>query len=626
MGEGTHLSNYEKLGAHATKLEGVPGVNFSVWAPNARRVSVVGDFNHWDGRCHAMRNHPGNGIWEIFIPGLGEGALYKFEVKARSGEEIALKADPYACAFEPAPRTASIVCDIDTYRWGDEAWMEARDRHNPLERPLAIYEVHLGSWMRAPEEANRFLTYRELAHKLADYVSELGYTHVELLPITEHPFYGSWGYQTIGYFAPTRRYGTPADFMYFVDHLHQRGIGVILDWVPAHFPRDAHGLVHFDGTHLYEHADPRRGEQKEWDTLVFNYGRTEVANFLLGNALFWLERYHLDGLRVDAVSSMVYLDYSRKPGEWIPNVYGGNENLEAVAFLRRFNELVYERHPSVMTIAEESTAWPQVSRPTTVGGLGFGLKWNMGWMHDMLGYMALDPVYRSYHHNSLTFGLLYAFTENFVLPLSHDEVVYGKGSLLGKMPGDIWQQFANLRCLYAYMYGHPGKKLLFMGGEFGQWREWDHDQSLDWHLLEQGPHHKGVQRLVRDLNDLYRSQPALFEVDFDPAGFEWIDCRDGQQSVVSFLRRAKNPDDFVVFVSNFTPVPRFGYRVGVPIGGYYRELLNSDAAIYGGSNLGNIGGTMAEAVPANGHSFSLVLTLPPLATVVLKPTGTAGQA
>jgi len=625
MGEGTHLRNYERLGAHIMTLEGVPGVNFSVWAPNANRVSVVGDFNHWDGRCHAMRNHPGNGIWEIFIPGLGEGALYKFEVKARSGEEIALKADPYACAFEPAPRTASIVCDIDTYRWGDEAWMEARDRHNPLERPLAIYEVHLGSWMRAPEEANRFLTYRELAHKLADYVSELGYTHIELLPITEHPFYGSWGYQTIGYFAPTRRYGTPADFMYFVDHLHRRGIGVILDWVPAHFPRDAHGLVHFDGTHLYEHADPRRGEQKEWDTLVFNYGRTEVANFLLGNALFWLERYHLDGLRVDAVSSMVYLDYSRKPGEWIPNVYGGNENLEAIAFLRRFNELAYERHPGAMTIAEESTAWPQVSRPTTVGGLGFGLKWNMGWMHDMLGYMALDPVYRSYHHNSLTFGLLYAFTENFVLPLSHDEVVHGKGSLLGKMPGDIWQQFANLRCLYAYMYGHPGKKLLFMGGEFGQWREWDHDQSLDWHLLEQGPHHKGVQRLVRDLNSLYRSQPALFEVDFDPAGFEWIDCRDGQQSVVSFLRRAKNPDDFVVFASNFTPVPRLGYRVGVPVGGYYRELLNSDASIYGGSNLGNIGGTMADAVPANGHSFSLVLTLPPLATVVLKPTGVVDQ-
>ena len=626
MGEGTHLSNYEKLGAHTTKLEGVPGVNFSVWAPNANRVSVVGDFNGWDGRCHPMRNHPGNGIWEIFIPGLGEGALYKFEIKARSGEAIALKADPYAFAFEPAPRTASIVCDIDSYRWADETWMEARDRHNPLERPLAIYEVHLGSWMRVPEEANRFLTYRELAHKLADYVTEMGYTHVELLPVSEHPFYGSWGYQTIGCFAPSCRYGTPADFMYFVDHLHQRGIGVILDWVPAHFPRDAHGLVYFDGTHLYEHADPRKGDQKEWGTLAFNYGRKEVANFLLSNALFWLERYHLDGLRVDAVSSMVYLDYSRKRGEWVPNVYGGNENLEAIAFLRRFNELVYERYPGVMTIAEESTAWPQVSRPTYVGGLGFGLKWNMGWMHDMLAYMSLDPVHRSFHHNMLTFGLLYAFTENFVLPLSHDEVVYGKGSLLGKMPGDIWQRFANLRCLYAYMYGHPGKKLLFMGGEFGQWREWDHDQSLDWHLLEHGPYHTGMQRLARDLNGLYRSQPALFEVDFDAAGFEWIDCQDWQQSVVSFLRRAKNPSDFVIFVCNFTPVPRFGYRIGVPVGGYYRELLNSDAAIYGGSNLGNIGGTMAEAVPANGHSFSLVLTLPPLATVVLKPTGPAGQA
>ena len=621
MGEGTHLRNYEKLGAHTMKLEGVTGVNFAVWAPNAKRVSVVGDFNHWDGRRHPMRNHPANGIWEIFIPGLGEGALYKFEVKARSGEEIALKADPYAVAFEPAPRTASIVCDIDTYRWGDAAWMEAREHINPLERPLAIYEVHLGSWMRIPEEPNRFLTYRELAHKLADYAITLGYTHVELLPISEHPFYGSWGYQPIGYFAPTRRYGTPADFMYFVDHLHQRGVGVILDWVPAHFPRDAHGLVYFDGTHLYEHADPRKGEQKEWDTLVFNYGRTEVANFLLGNVLFWLERYHLDGLRVDAVSSMVYLDYSRKPGEWIPNIHGGNENLEAIAFLKRFNELVYERHPGAMTIAEESTAWPQVSRPTYMGGLGFGLKWNMGWMHDMLDYMTLDPVHRSYHHNSLTFGLLYAFTENFVLPLSHDEVVHGKGSLLGRMPGDIWQRFANLRCLYAYMYGHPGKKLLFMGGEFGQWREWDHDQSLDWHLLEEGPYHKGLQRLVRDLNSLYRSQPALFQVDFDPAGFEWIDCHDWQQSVVSFLRRAKDPGDFAVLVCNFTPVPRFGHRIGVPVGGYYAELLNSDAAIYGGGDLGNGGGVKAEPVPAHGRPFSLVLTVPPLATVVFKPAG-----
>ena len=617
--EGTHLKKYEKLGAHTTKLDGVPGVNFVVWAPNAKRVSVVGDFNRWDGRRHPMRNHPGNGIWEIFIPGLGEGTLYKFEIKPRSGEEIALKADPFAFAVELEPRTASIVADLDAYRWADHAWMEARDRRNPLEQPLAIYEVHLGSWMRVPEEANRFLTYRELAPRLADYVTEMGYTHIELLPVTEHPFYGSWGYQTIGYFAPTRRYGTPVDFMYFVDHLHQRGIGVILDWVPAHFPRDAHGLVYFDGTHLYEHADPRMAEHPDWHTLIFNYGRTEVANFLLGNALFWLERYHVDGLRVDAVASMLYLDYSRRPGEWIPNLRGGNENLEAIDFLKRFNELVYQHHPGVMTLAEESTAWPMVSRPTYLGGLGFGLKWNMGWMHDMLDYMGLEPIYRSYHHNSLTFSMLYAFTENFVLPLSHDEVVHGKGSLMDRMPGDFWQKFANLRCLYTYMYGHPGKKLLFMGGEFGQWAEWDHEQSLDWHLLNEGPHHKGLQRLVRDLNCLYRSQPALFEVDFDPAGFEWIDCRDWQQGVVAFARRARNPHDFMIFVCNFTPVPRHRYRIGVPVGDYYAELLNSDAAIYGGSNLGNHGGVTAEPIPEHGRPFSLVLTLPPLATLILKP-------
>jgi 1,4-alpha-glucan branching enzyme len=619
MGEGTHLRNYERLGAHLTKLDGAPGVCFAVWAPNARRVSVVGDFNRWDGRRHPMRNHPGNGIWEIFIPGLAEGALYKFEVKARSGEEIALKADPFAFAFEPPPRTASIVYDLDTYRWGDMAWMDARERANNLEGPVAIYEVHLGSWMKVPGEGHRFLSYRELAPRLAEYVTEMAYTHIELLPITEHPFYGSWGYQTIGYFAPTCRYGTPADFMYFVDHLHQRGIGVILDWVPAHFPRDAHGLVYFDGTHLYEHADPRKGEQGEWGTLVFNYGRNEVANFLLGSGLFWLERYHLDGLRVDAVASMLYLDYSRKPGEWIPNIHGGNENLEAVAFVKRFNELVYKHHPGVMTIAEESTAWPMVSRPTYVGGLGFLLKWNMGWMHDMLSYMALDPVHRSYHHNNLTFGLLYAFTENFLLPLSHDEVVHGKGSLLGRMPGDAWQKLANLRCFYVYMYGHPGKKLLFMGGEFGQWREWDHDQSLDWHLLEEGPYHKGLQGLVRDLNRLYRSEPALYQVDSEPRGFEWIDCHDWQASVVSFLRRGKNPDDFMVVICNFTPVPRHGYRVGVPIGGEYTEALNSDAAIYGGSNLGNGGTVWAQAIPEHGRPFSLILTLPPLAGLMFKP-------
>jgi 1,4-alpha-glucan branching enzyme len=619
LGEGTHLQAHEKLGAHRLVLDGVAGVGFAVWAPNAIRVSVVGDFNHWDGRRHPMRKHPAHGVWELFIPGLEEGALYKFELKARSGEVMALKADPFTFAFEPPPGTASVVTCLDGYRWADHDWMEARARGNPLERPLAIYEVHLGSWMRVPEEGNRFLTYRELAHRLADYVSEMGYTHIELLPITEHPFYGSWGYQTIGYFAPTSRYGAPRDFMYFVDHLHQRGVGVILDWVPAHFPRDPHGLVYFDGTHLYEHEDPRKGEHRDWGTLIFNYGRTEVANFLLSSALFWLERYHLDGLRVDAVASMLYLDYSRAAGEWIPNRYGGNENLEAIDFLKRFNELVYQRHPGIVTIAEESTAWPGVSRPTYLGGLGFGLKWNMGWMHDMLEYMALDPIYRSYHHDRLTFSLLYAFSENFILPLSHDEVVHGKGSLLGKMPGDPWQRFANLRCLYTYMYGHPGKKLLFMGGEFGQWREWDHEQSLDWHLLEDGPLHRGMQRLARDLNQVYRSQPALYEADSDPAGFQWIDCHDWEQSVVSFLRRAKDPEDFVVVICNFTPVPRHGYRIGVPVGGRYRELLNSDAAMYGGAGLGNLGGITAERIGHHGQPFSLALTLPPLGGLILKP-------
>jgi 1,4-alpha-glucan branching enzyme len=626
MSEGTHLTNYERLGAHLTKLDGTPGVTFAVWAPNAGRVSVVGDFNRWDGRCHPMRNHPGSGIWEIFIPGLDAGSLYKFEIRGRVAGDVMVKADPFAFALELAPRTASIVADLDAYRWGDHAWMEARTRCNPLERPLSIYEVHLGSWMRVPEDANRFLSYRELAHRLGDYAAEMGYTHVELLPVMEHPFYGSWGYQTTGYFAPSRRYGTPADFMYFIDYLHQRGIGVILDWVPSHFPRDPHGLACFDGTHLYEHQDPQKGEHRDWGTLIFNYGRREVSNFLIGNALFWLERYHVDGLRVDAVASMLYLDYSRRPGEWIPNVRGGNENLEAIDFLKRLNELVYDRHPGVVTIAEESTAWPGVSRPTYVGGLGFGLKWNMGWMHDMLAYMGLDPVHRSYHHNSVTFSLLYAFSENFILPLSHDEVVHGKRSLLDRMPGDVWQRFANLRCLYGYMYGHPGKKLLFMGGEFGQWREWDHERSLDWHLLRDGRLHAGLQRLVADLNRLYRSQPALFERDFDHAGFEWLDCHDWQQSIVSFVRRAKDPEDLVVVVANFTPVPRHGYRIGVPCGGFYRELLNTDAAIYGGSNVGNHGGVTAVPRTERGPGFSLELTLPPLAAIVLKPTYRGGQS
>ncbi|MBI4611336.1 MAG: 1,4-alpha-glucan branching protein GlgB [Candidatus Rokubacteria bacterium] len=626
LGEGTHYRAHEKLGAHPRVLEEVPGISFAVWAPNARRVSLVGDFNEWDGRRHPMRRHPmrlhpGVGIWEIFIPGLTEGARYKFEIISRSGEILALKADPYAFAFElETPRTASVVCALDGYEWGDGAWMAGRARRNAHDSPIAIYEVHPGSWMRLPEEGNRFLTYRELAPKLAAYVQAMGYTHVELLPVAEHPFYGSWGYQTLGYFAPTRRYGTPKDFMYFVDTLHQHGIGVILDWVPGHFPRDPHGLVYFDGTHLYEHADDRQGTHPEWGTLIFNYGRNEVANFLIGNALFWLERYHVDGLRVDAVASMLYLDYGRNPGEWVPNRFGGKENLEAIAFLRRFNEVAYGAHPGIMTIAEESTAWPLVSRPTYLGGLGFGFKWNMGWMHDLLDYMSRDPVHRKYHHNQLTFGLLYAWTENFILPLSHDEVVYGKGSLHAKMPGDDWQKFANLRSFYALMYGHPGKKLLFMGGELGQTREWDHEQSLDWHLLGMGPYHAGLVRLVQDLNRLYRSEPALYEADSDPAGFQWIDCSDWEQSIVGFLRRARDPADFVLIVSNFTPVPRHGYRVGAPVGGEYRELVNTDAPLYGGSGVGNPSRVRAEPRPWHGQAFSLVLTLPPLATLILKPS------
>jgi 1,4-alpha-glucan branching enzyme len=620
LGEGSHYRIYEKLGAHCAFLAGVAGVTFAVWAPNARRVSLVGDFNGWDGRRHPMRLHPGNGIWELFLPELGAGTLYKFEVLPKNGGPPMLKADPLAFAFEPPPRTASAVADL-AYTWGDEEWMGRRARPNGLDAPLAIYEVHLGSWRRVPEEGGRFLNYRELAHALAPYVTELGYTHVELLPITEHPFYGSWGYQTIGYYAPTSRYGSPQDLMYFVDYLHRRGIGVILDWAPAHFPRDPHALVYFDGTHLYEHEDPRLREHPEWGTRIFNYGRNEVANFLIGSALFWLDRYHIDGLRLDAVASMLYLDYGRKPGEWIPNRYGGNENLEAIAFLRRLNEAVYRYHPDAMTVAEESTARPMVSRPTHLGGLGFGFKWNMGWMHDMLAYMSMDPIHRKYRHHNLTFGSLYAWHENFILPLSHDEVVHGKGSLHRKMPGDDWQKFANLRAFYAFMYGHPGKKLLFMGGEFGQTNEWYHEVSLDWHLLEMGPYHRGLQRLVQDLNCLYRTQPALHQVDFEPAGFQWIDCNDWERSIVSFVRRARDPGDFLVFVCSFTPVIRAGYRIGVPGGGWYRELLNTDAEAYGGTNVGNAGGALAEAIPQHGHAHSLRLTLPPLAALVLKPEG-----
>jgi 1,4-alpha-glucan branching enzyme len=621
LGEGTHYRAYQKLGAHLETLEGVAGVRFAVWAPNARRVSVVGDWNGWDGRVHPMRLHPGNGLWEIFIPGLGVNALYKYEILSAHGGPVTLKTDPVAFAFEVAtPPTASVVTDL-AYAWDDAEWMASRAARNSLDAPLSIYEVHLGSWMRVPEEGNRSLTYRELGERLAAYVAEMGYTHVELLPITEHPFYGSWGYQPIGLYAPTRRYGTPQDFMALVDALHQRGIGVILDWVPAHFPNDPHGLTYFDGTHLYEHEDPRRREHPEWGTRIFNYGRNEVANYLIGSALFWLDAYHIDGLRLDAVASMLYLDYGRQGGDWLPNRFGGRENLEAVSFLRRLNEAVYREHPGAITIAEESTAWPQVSRPTYLGGLGFGFKWNMGWMHDLLDYMARDPIHRKYHHNHLTFGLLYAWSENFILPLSHDEVVYGKGSLHRKMPGDDWQQFANLRAFYTFMYGHPGKKLLFMGGEFGQTNEWNHETSLDWFLLEMGPYHRGLQCLVRDLNALYRAQPALHQVDFSSEGFQWIDCDDSDASVVSFLRRAKDPEDFLLFICNFTPLVRSHYRVGVPRGGIYQERINTDAAIYGGGNVGNAGHVLAEPIPTHGHPFSLDLDLPPLGALVFRLNG-----
>jgi 1,4-alpha-glucan branching enzyme len=620
LGEGRHYRSYEKLGAHPATVNGVSGVVFAVWAPNARRVSVVGDFNDWDGRRHPMRLHPGVGIWELFIPGLGEGARYKYDILGPASEPLALKADPYAFAFElETPRTASVVARLDHHRWRDDEWMESRGRRQRVDSPIAIYEVHLGSWRRVPEEGDRFLTYRELGEQLGDYVVDMGYTHVELLPVTEHPFYGSWGYQTIGYFAPTRRYGAPDDFMAFVDALHCRGIGVLVDWVPAHFPRDAHGLVYFDGTHLYEHSEARLREHPDWGTLIFNYGRWEVRNFLIGNALFWLDRYHIDGLRVDAVASMLYLDYSRRAGEWVPNRYGGNENLDAIAFLKTLNEVVYGYYPHAVTIAEESTAWPMVSRPTYLGGLGFGFKWNMGWMHDTLEYMSKDPVYRKWDHNKLTFGLLYAWQENFILPLSHDEVVHGKGSLWGKMPGDDWRKFANLRAYYGFMYGHPGKKMLFMGDDFGQTQEWQHDRSLGWHLLDAGPYHRGLQALVRDLNRLYRAERALHEADDDPGGFEWVDCGDAESSVISFIRRARNRDDFVVVVSNFTPVPREGYRLGVPTHEFYRELVNTDSKAYGGTDVGNAGGVGAEVVPWHGRPHSLVLTLPPLATLVLKP-------
>jgi len=618
IAEGTHLESYRKLGAHPITHEGVDGIYFAVWAPGASRVSVVGCFNHWDGRRHPMRLHPSCGVWEIFVPGITEGALYKFEIKDANGNLLPLKSDPYAFRCEVPPRSACIVEDVKEYDWRDQDWMARRHEANRHDAPMAIYEVHLGSWRRAPEEGNRFLTYRELAERLVPYVRDLGFTHIELMPINEFPFDGSWGYQPIGLFAPTSRFGSPDDFRAFIGACHRAGIGVILDWVPGHFPEDEHGLVRFDGTHLYEHADPRKGRHMDWGTLIYNYGRTEVANFLLSNALFWLDHYHIDGLRVDAVASMLYLDYSRKDGQWIPNVHGGNENLEAITFLKRMNELIYERHPGAFSVAEESTAWPMVSKPTHLGGLGFGFKWNLGWMHDTLRYMSKDPVHRQHHQNDITFGLLYAFHENFILPLSHDEVVHGKGSILGRMPGDRWQRYANLRTYYAFMYGHPGKKLLFMGDEFGQENEWNHAESLDWHLLDD-PLSRGVQNLIRDLNRLYGESPALHERDFDHEGFSWIDCDDHSQSTLSFLRRSKDEKDFMVIVCNFTPVVREGYCIGVPQGGFYEECLNTDSEYYGGSNVGNLTGAESQALPMHGHPYSLSLTLPPLTTLMLRP-------
>jgi 1,4-alpha-glucan branching enzyme len=597
-------------------LDGADGTHFSVWAPNAEAVAVMGDFNHWDPRRHPLRPRASSGIWEGFIPGVGKGALYKYHIVSRHGGYSVDKADPFGWHHEKPPRTGSVVWDLD-YEWGDAEWMGRRGEPNSRSAPLSVYEMHLGSWMRDPEYGHRPLSYREIASRLADYVTDLGFTHVELLPIMEHPFYGSWGYQTTGYFAPTSRYGTPQDLMFLIDHLHQRGIGVILDWVPSHFPGDEHGLAYFDGTHLFEHSDPRQGFHPDWRSWIFNYGRHEVRSFLLSSAMFWLDKYHADGLRVDAVASMLYLDYSREPGEWIPNKYGGRENLEAIQFLRRLNLEIYRHHPDIQTVAEESTSWPMVSRPTYLGGLGFGLKWDMGWMHDTLQYMSHDAVHRRFHHDGLTFRMIYAFTENFLLPLSHDEVVHGKGSLVGKMPGDDWQKFANLRLLLTYMYGSPGKKLLFMGGELAQWREWSHDESLDWHLLQYEPH-AGVQRLVRQLNRLYRDQPAMHELDLEPEGFEWVAANDSEQSVISFLRKGRSSGDLLLFVFNFTPVPRHNYLVGVPRSGIWEEIFNSDAHEYGGSGQGNMGGSEASPLTCHGRSHCLALTLPPLAGVVLK--------
>lgn len=615
--QGKNYRVYEKMGAHAYEVDGIKGVLFAVWAPTAKRVSVIGNFNVWDGRRHQMRMVGSSGIWEIFIPGLNKGELYKFEIKTNKGVVMS-KADPYAFYAELRPKTASVVWDSPEYKWNDNNWMDQRQQYNNFESPMSIYEAHLGSWRKNPE-GDRFFTYRELADELVDYVKEMGYTHIELMPICEHPFDGSWGYQITGYFAVTSRYGTPEDFMYFIDKCHQNGIGVIMDWVPAHFPKDAHGLARFDGTALYEHEHPQQGEHPDWGTLIFNYGRNEVKNFLISNAVYWFDKYHIDGLRVDAVASMLYLDYGKKEGEYICNRWGGKENIDAIDFMRELNSTVYNNFSGIMMIAEESTSWAMVCKPPHVGGLGYGFKWNMGWMNDFLLYMSKDPIYKKYHHNNITFSFLYAFSENFILVLSHDEVVHGKCSLLSKMPGDYWQKFANLRAAYGFMYAHPGKKLLFMGGEFGQFIEWDYKKSLDWHLLGYDMHAK-MQRYVKDLNKLYLNEKSLWEQDCCPEGFEWIDGSDTEHSVIAFIRKAKNWKDMLVVVCNYTPVVYEGYRVGVPLGGYYKEVLNSDSEIYGGSNQGNSGGLHAQNYPWQGKSHSLELRIPPLGVVILKPT------
>jgi len=614
--EGNHTRLYEKFGAHLTEMDGKQGTYFAVWAPDAMRISVVGDFNRWNPDATPMNPKGSSGVWDCFVAGLDKGAIYKYFIRSRYHGYSVAKADPYAFHCETPPKTASIVWDT-WYEWKDQQWMDAQKQKNAFDAPMSIYEVHLGSWMRVPEEGNRSLNYRELAHKLTEYVKQLGFTHVEFMPIMEHPFFGSWGYQVTGYYAPSSRFGTPQDFMYLVDHLHQNGIGVILDWVPSHFPNDEHGLAYFDGTHLYEHADPRRGFHPDWKSSIFNYGRNEVRAFLVSNAMFWLDRYHIDGLRMDAIASMLYLDYSRKQGEWIPNQFGGRENLEAVAFLKQVNQEAYTEFPGIQTIAEESTAWPLVSRPPYIGGLGFGMKWDMGWMHDTLQYFSKEPIHRKYHHNKLTFRGLYMFTENYVLPLSHDEVVHGKASLLGKMAGDEWQRFANLRLLFGYMYTQAGKKLLFMGAEIAQSSEWNHDSSVQWDLLRWAPH-QGVQRWVTDLNAYYRSDPALYELDFSPDGWQWIDADDSDNSVLTYMRYGRDREHPVLVACNFTPVPRRGYRVGVPLDGHWREVLNSNAAAYGGTDEGNFGGVHSEAFECHGHPYSLLLNLPPLAVVVLK--------